>query len=66
MVQPEVETPVSLTLITLTGQIVQQCSHQGSINGSTSAIDVSGLEQGTYILKIKIEDDITCKKVLIY
>ncbi len=66
MFQSSDKTPITMTLLTLTGQIVYHCSEKGILNGSTTAINISGLKPGSYILKIKTRDDTKCKKVLIY
>jgi hypothetical protein len=66
MIEPEMERPFSVTLMTMTGQVVYHCPEQKTPPGSTTAIDISGLVRGCYVLKIKMQDDRICKKVLIY
>ncbi len=64
--EPGSDGPFSLTLMTMTGQVVSNLPEQVSVNGSTTAIDVSRLQKGSYILKIKSKENVFCKKVLIY
>ncbi|HNS17210.1 MAG TPA: C10 family peptidase [Bacteroidales bacterium] len=59
-------TSVIMTMLTLTGQVACQSAWTVTENECTTSIDISALQSGTYILHVRSNDAVQCKKVLIY
>ncbi len=64
--EPALEKPVTMTLMTMTGQVARHYPETTPAHGRTTVIDISGIERGSYILKITVQNNTICKKVLIY